>query len=175
MESTSIQMYGVLVPEWYKGYVNSIKGIEFRGVLKEQFKTTPSILKNIPSGKWDYAYAPGKWTIKQLIIHLTDAERIFAYRALRFARNDATELAGFEEDDYAVHCMSELRSPESIINEYHAVRSSTLALYDSFNDEVMMRKGIANGKEFSVGLLGIVIAGHQMHHMAILKDRYLKP
>lgn len=174
MESTSIQMYGVQVPEWYNGYVKALGDKEFLAVLKDQFKTTAAIFHNIPAHKWDFAYAPGKWTIKQLIIHMIDAERIFAYRALRFGRNDSTELAGFEEDEYAANCMSELRSPESIINEYLAVRASTLALFESFNDEVMMRKGIANGKEFSVGLLGVVIAGHQMHHMSILKERYLQ-
>lgn len=175
MESTSVQDFGVPVPEWYKGYVDALSGSDFITVLKEQFKSTPLLLKTIKEEKWDYAYAPGKWTVKQLIIHLTDAERVFAYRALRFARNDATELPGFEENDYADNCMSESRTPDSIINEYQAVRSSTIALFDNFNEEVMMRKGISNGKEFSVRLLGVVIAGHEKHHMNILNERYLKP
>jgi len=172
METTT-PTFGVQVPDWYKGYVNAIAGADFITVLKEQFNTTPAFLKNIKAEKWDYAYAPEKWTIKQLMIHLTDAERVFAYRALRFARNDATELAGFDENEYAVNCMIDSRTPDSIINEYHAVRSSTITLFDSFNEEALMRKGIANGKEFSVRLLGVVIAGHQMHHMNILSERYL--
>ncbi len=175
MESTTVQNFGVEVPEWYKGYVSALGEANFLSVMKEQLQTTPVFLKNITTEKWDYAYAPLKWNIKQLIIHLTDAERVFAYRALRFARNDATELAGFEENDYAANCMSELRTPESIINEYLAVRSATITLFESFNEEVLMRKGISNGKEFSVGLLGVVMAGHQIHHMNILSERYLTP
>ncbi|HMT28633.1 MAG TPA: DinB family protein, partial [Bacteroidia bacterium] len=101
MTENPLEKYGVEIPEWYQGYVNSIGNSDFTDVLLNQYTATPGFLEKIPVEKWDYSYASGKWTIKELLIHVIDCERIFAYRALRFARNDQTELPGFEENDYA--------------------------------------------------------------------------
>jgi uncharacterized damage-inducible protein DinB len=118
--------FGIPVPSWYKGYVTSIGNKNFMDVLLENYKSTPALLLSLTGDKWNYSYSPGKWTVKEVLLHLTDCERIFAYRALRFARNDKTELAGFDENQYAPHAHAGRRSEVSIIEEYKAVRNATL-------------------------------------------------
>lgn len=130
-------------------------------------------VQNIPLDKFDYRYAAGKWTIKDIIQHLIDAERIFAYRALRFARNDKTELSGFEENDYVDEANANKRSIQDLLTELAVVRQATLSLYKSFSEEELHRKGIASNNPISVRALGIVIIGHQNHHQRIFQERYL--
>jgi len=164
--------YGVPVPTWYQGYVNQIGDADFIEVLRKQYESTPTLLLSIPLEKWNYAYSPGKWTVKEVILHLTDCERIFAYRALCFARNDKTNLPGFDENDYAPNSAAAHRSEVSIIEEFKAVRKATITLFEYFNNEMMLRTGFANGHEFSVELVGTIIAGHELHHLQVLKERY---
>ena len=128
----------------------------------------------MPEGTLLYRYAEGKWTIKEVLVHIIDDERIYAYRALRFARNDKTELPGFDQDPYAFYSNANVRSIESIIEEYEAVRMSTITLFNGFSDDVMLRSGVANNNEVTVRALGYHIAGHELHHLNILKNRYLK-
>jgi uncharacterized damage-inducible protein DinB len=123
--------------------------------------------------KFDYQYALGKWTIKDILQHLIDSERIFAYRALRFARKDATPLPGFTEDDFANEAGGSERSIRDLLTELAIVRESTLALFRTFSDEVLKRRGEASGTEMSVRALGFVIIGHQNHHQRIFEERYL--
>lgn len=130
-------------------------------------------VQNIPLDKFDYRYAKGKWTIKDIIQHLIDAERIFAYRALRFARNDKTELSGFEENDYVDAADAGKRSIQDLLTELAVVRQATLSLYKSFSEEEVMRKGIASNNPISVRALGFVIIGHQNHHQRVFEERYL--
>jgi hypothetical protein len=121
-----------------------------------------------------YKYADGKWTIKEILVHIIDDERIYSYRALRFARNDKTELPGFDQDPYALYSNANTRTIESIIEEYEAVRMSTIALFDGLSDDAMTRSGVANNNEATVRALGYHIAGHELHHINIIKTRYLK-
>lgn len=130
-------------------------------------------VQNIPMDKFDYRYAEGKWTIKDIIQHIIDAERVFAYRALRFARNDKTALPGFEENDYVAEANSGKRTIMELLTELSAVRHATLLLFKSFNSEQMLRSGIASNNPMSVRALGFVIIGHQNHHQKIFEERYL--
>jgi len=130
-------------------------------------------VRDIPMDKYDYRYAEGKWTIKDILQHLIDAERIFAYRALRFARNDKTELPGFEENDYAAIADGDKRSIMDLLTELAVVRQATLSLFKTFKEEQLLRSGIASNNNMSVRALGFVIIGHQNHHQRIFQERYL--
>lgn len=130
-------------------------------------------VQNIPMDKFDYRYAEGKWTIKDILQHLIDAERIFAYRALRFARNDQTPLASFEENDYVEEANANSRSIQELLTELAVVRQATLSLFKSFSKEELLRKGIASNNPMSVRALGFVIIGHQNHHQRVFQERYL--
>jgi hypothetical protein len=114
-----------------------------------------------------------KWSIKEVLVHIVDDERIYAYRALRFARNDRTELPGFDQDPFALYSGADQRPIDSIIEEYEAVRMATIALYESFTDDALLRKGIANKNEATVRALGYHIAGHELHHINIIRKVYL--
>jgi uncharacterized damage-inducible protein DinB len=130
-------------------------------------------VQDIPMDKFDYRYAEGKWTIKDILQHLIDAERIFAYRALCFARNDQTRLPGFEENDYVDEANANKRSIQDLLTELAVVRQASLSLFKSFSEEELKRKGIASDNPMSVRALGFVIIGHQNHHQRIFEERYL--
>lgn len=130
-------------------------------------------VQDLPMDKFDYRYAEEKWTIKDIIQHIIDAERIFTYRALRFARNDKTDLPGFEENIYAVEANANKRSIMDLLTELSAVRHSTLLLFKTFTDEQLMLSGTANGNSMTVRAIGFVIIGHQNHHQKVFKERYL--
>jgi len=131
------------------------------------------LVHSIPDTRADHAYAPGKWTIRELLCHIMDAERIFCYRALRFARNDKTPLSGFEENDYAPQANASARSLQKIAGEMAHLRASTIDLFESFAPEMLTRKGTANKNEISVVAIGFIIPGHETHHRKILQERYL--
>jgi len=130
-------------------------------------------VQDIPMDKFDYRYAEGKWTIKEIIQHLIDAERVFAYRALRISRNDKTPLPGFQENDYIANTDSNKRHLQSLLTELAVVRQSTLALFKSFSEEQLKRVGIASNNIISVRAIGFLIIGHQKHHQNIFKEKYL--
>lgn len=130
-------------------------------------------VQDIPMDKFDYRYAEGKWTIKDILQHLIDAERIFSYRALRFARNDKTDLASFEENNYAKEADANSRSVMNLLTELLAVRQSTLALVNSFSDEQLLHTGIVSNHLISVRALLFLIIGHQNHHQNVFEKRYL--
>ncbi|WP_276497453.1 DinB family protein [Pontibacter litorisediminis] len=121
-----------------------------------------------------YRYEPGKWSIKEVLVHMMDAERIFSYRALRFARQDKTELPGFEENQYAKASKADARDINSIVAEYTSLRTATIELFKSFDEEALQQKGVASGLEVSVRALGYIILGHEVHHQKIIRERYLK-
>ena len=141
--------------------------------VKDNCTSMKKFILSLPESKLIYRYAVGKWTIKETLVHIMDTERIFAYRALRFARNDATALPGYEQDDYVPFSRANERSIADIFQEYSAVREATVTLFESFNEEEILRKGIANGNPASVRALAYQIAGHEMHHMKIIKERYV--
>lgn len=130
-------------------------------------------VREIPMDKFDYRYAEGKWTIKDILQHLIDTERIFAYRALRFARYDKTELPGYDENAFAAAVDANKRSIQDLLTEFTLVRHSTIALFKSFTQENLMSTGIASGYTVSVRALGFVTIGHQNHHLKVFKERYL--
>lgn len=161
------------VPAAYKNYVKQIEETDLLQALRISGHRTQELVHAIPLTKSDHRYADNKWSVREVLCHLMDAERVFAYRALRFARNDKTPLAGFEENDYAPLANASGRDLKKLALEMSNLRASTLDLFGSFTEEMLIRKGVASGKEISVMALGFIIAGHETHHCKILRERYL--
>jgi uncharacterized damage-inducible protein DinB len=157
---------------FYQPYIEKVRGDNLHEALVQYSRSSLAFWQAIPEDKGDYAYAPGKWTIKQLLNHLCDAERIFAYRALRIARGDETPLAGFEEDDYAKAAQVSHRTLKELVHEFQSVRSATLSLFNSFGEIELSRFGTTNGAKVSVNAIGFIIIGHTLHHEGVLKERY---
>jgi len=157
---------------YFDNYISLVKGENILDALESNFKSTRDFLKSIPEEKGDYAYAEGKWSVKQVIIHITDTERVFAYRALTIARGDNTPLPGYDENVWADNCAAEKRTLADVVEEYLSVRQSTIHLVKSFDEEMFSRKGIANNNPASVVALLYVIAGHEIHHLNVLRERY---
>lgn len=141
--------------------------------LKDNLKATRDFILSLPEEKLYFRYAEGKWTIKEILVHIIDDERIYAYRALRFARNDKTELPGFEQDDYALHSGANRRSIKDILRELGTVRRATISLFNGLDDQALTRTGVADGNKVSVRALAYHIAGHELRHVRIIKERYL--
>jgi len=143
--------------------------------LRDNFITIRNLISGLPEEKLLYRYAEGKWSLKEVLVHLVDDERIFAYRALRFARNDGTEVPGFEQDDYARYSGADQRSLDSIFEEYQTVRDSTIAMFNGFPEEAMTRSGTHTGNvnRRTVRAMAYHIAGHELRHLRIIKERYL--
>ncbi|HEX4575254.1 MAG TPA: DinB family protein [Gemmatimonadales bacterium] len=157
----------------YGPYVGRVPEDDLLAVLEQQRHETQGLLASLPEGKALYRYAPGKWSIKEVIGHLMDCERVFAYRALRFARGDQTPLSGFDEKLYAPAGTFDARPLTDLAAELDTVRQATIALFGGLDADVLARHGRANDREVSVRALGYIIAGHERHHVAILRDRYL--
>lgn len=157
----------------FTNYIRQVPGIDFMSVLQENLASTIEMMKGWNPDQWNHRYATEKWSLKEVLLHIIDTERIFSYRALRIARHDQTPLAGFEQDDYIAYLHADQRSPSSIIEEYEATRKSTLALFKNFSDEVFLYTGVAGGNPLSVLSIGFIIAGHEIHHLRIVNERYL--
>jgi len=156
---------------YFSTYINKVDENGFMAALKDlQMR---DLISGLSDSQWSHSYAPGKWTIKEALLHLMDTERIFCYRALRIARNDKTALSGFEQDDYVPKSNAHRRSKESIIEEYKAVRKSTIALFSNIDRQTLSLKGTASNSEMSVAALGFHISGHQKHHRNVIRERYL--
>jgi len=158
---------------YYKEYIDSVDD-DVISELKDQLKSFPEFLKSISPSKTNYAYAEGKWTIKEVLGHALDTERIMAYRLLRFARNDATTLAGFEENHYVNNAHFNQQDFNNMIDEFLAVRQANMFLFKSLTETELQRKGEANNAPLSVRALLFIIAGHLKHHQKILQERYLQ-
>jgi len=141
--------------------------------MAENLEATTELVTSLPEQFLLLPYAPGKWTLKEVLVHIADDERIYAYRALRFARGDKTELPGFEQDDYVLLSGANDRPVHQIMAEYAAVRQATIALFQGLPEESLLRSGVANGNRTSVRALAYHIAGHEAHHIDIVKERYL--
>jgi len=161
------------IPDYYQGYINQIEGDQIVEILESNFNELKIFLNSLPVEKHEYAYAEGKWTIKEIVNHLSDGERLFQYRAMRFARNDKTELAGFDENKYTPETNANARDFQDLMSELELVRKSAISLYKSLSPEILERTGTANKIEMSVLALGFIIAGHAKHHINVIKDRYL--
>ena len=158
---------------FYQTYIMALGDVELIEELKNGRKVLLSLFEEIPEEKLNYAYAEGKWSLAEALVHIIDTERIFQYRALCIARNDKTPLPGFDQDNYVPFSNAANRSKVDLIEEYTAVRNATIALFNSFDDEAINRIGLASGSKMSVRALGFIISGHQAHHVRVLKERYL--
>jgi uncharacterized damage-inducible protein DinB len=153
-------------------YVDLVGNGSILEILEYQQQSTYNFFVRMDPDKAGYAYADGKWTVKQVLGHMTDTERVFAYRALAFSR-EAIELPGFDQDVYMEKATFNSRTLEDLANEFKTVRESSLYLFRNFSEEQQTQKGIASGNPVSVRALAYMIAGHEMHHIKILKERYL--
>jgi uncharacterized damage-inducible protein DinB len=141
--------------------------------LEENYKATKKLVLSLSAEKLLYRYAENKWTIKEVLVHIIDDERIYAYRAMCFARGEKTPLPGFEQDDYALNSGANERDIDNILQEYEAVRRSTIALFNGLPDSAFAKTGIANNNIDSVRALVYHLAGHELHHINLIKSRYL--
>ena len=157
---------------FYHRYVESVPDGDVVELLRSGGRELLEAIRRIPEARAGHRYGPEKWTIRQVIGHLIDAERIFTYRALRFARGDRTMLPGFDENVYVETAGSDQRTLADLARELAAVRESTVLLFESLPDEAWIRHGNANGKDMSVRALAYIAAGHPRHHHRILRERY---
>ncbi|MBW4890210.1 DinB family protein [Mucilaginibacter sp. HMF5004] len=158
---------------FYATYISKVGNGDIIKILEEQMESTYQLAKNMPADKAGYAYAPGKWTIKEVWGHMADTERVMAYRALRFARNDSLELQGFDQDDYMTYSRFNERSLDDLAEEFKTLRQANMYLLKNLNAEEKQRGGLANGNYVTVNALLYIIAGHEHHHIQIVKERYL--
>jgi uncharacterized damage-inducible protein DinB len=159
--------------EFYATYISKVGDTDLiEGLIKNK-KSVVAFLNSIDSKNYDYKYAEGKWTIKELIQHIIDTERIFTNRALRIARNDKANLPGFDQDEFNPYSGANNRSKEDLISDYTASRANTISLFQSFSDEMLLSVGNASDHELSARATGFIIIGHENHHVEILKERYL--
>ncbi|CAN5222976.1 DinB family protein [soil metagenome] len=157
---------------FYQPYIDKIEGEDLSLIIGSYSEASLEFWQSIPEEMADFAYAPGKWTVMQVLNHINDAERIFAYRALRIARGDETPLAGFDENDYADAAQLHHRTLHDLIQEFQAIRASSLFLFGSFGERELLRIGTANGVPVSVNAIGFVILGHMLHHEEVMRERY---
>lgn len=160
------------MPDYFNRYINLLPDVELLEALYQTgqplFDTEASKLIALK----DMVYAPNKWTVKDIIQHLIDCERVFAYRALRFAREDKTPLPGFEENDYAKSAHSLTKSLDELLQELYILRESSILMFKGFSNEQLMREGPSNNNTTQVLAFGFTIAGHGLHHLTIIKERY---
>ena len=159
---------------YYGKYILLVPDGDILDEMSKQLEDTLVILRSIPASQAGFRYAPDKWSIKEVVGHVIDAERVFAYRALRFARNDKTPLPGYEQDDYIRNASFDDCTLDDLVAEFESVRRSTLFLFKHLTGEAWMRRGVANNNEVSVRALAYIIAGHELHHREILLNRYLR-
>jgi len=162
------------VPSFYHNYIDLVDGDDLNALFRRHVSEMQGFFEAIPDGKWDYRYAEGKWNIRELVQHIVDAERIFGYRALRFARKDQTPLAGFDENTFAAASNAGVRTKSDLMEELNAVTTATALLFKSFNGGMLDCEGVANGKSISVRAIGFVVIGHAAHHRNVISERYLK-
>ena len=161
-----------VMPEYFDRYINLVEDIDVISALEKFGIPVIQTETNNIEKLGDKIYAPNKWTVKDIIQHITDTERVFAYRALRFARKDLTALSGFDENIYASQARASDRKLEDIINDFDNVRQSSISLFKSFDEEMMLSEGISSNNKISVLAIGFMIAGHFIHHINVIKERY---
>ncbi|PWL24685.1 MAG: damage-inducible protein DinB [Fluviicola sp. XM-24bin1] len=160
---------------YFESYIGPLSSREesIAELMEISAQSFVEMLLALPEEKENYRYAERKWTIKELLQHINDTERIFQNRALRFSRKDETPLPGFDHDNYNVVAQGNDRALQSLIDEFVAVRQASITLFGSFSDEMMKEKGEANGHLISVRAIGYLVSGHQMHHQRVFEERYL--
>lgn len=165
--------YNLVYAEFYKTYVSLAEADPISKAIDKNTEEMLKLLDRIPASKIDHAYAPGKWTIKELLQHIIDAERVFAYRILRIARMDTTPLPGFDENAWAANAMVGDRRWKDMVKEFKWLRKSNMAMIDDFSKEQLDATGTASNHPVSAAALCYVLVGHVKHHMNIIEERYL--
>lgn len=163
----------IIAADYYKKYIDNVKDVSLAEALNFSKSYLEKTLAEIPIEKYDYAYTQGKWTIKQVLIHLIDTERVMACRALRIGRGDQTPLPGFDQDAFMKTIDASKKSFDKLVQEYEAQRASTILLFSSFTQTDLDRVGNASNKEVSCEALGYIIAGHDIHHCEVINEKYL--
>ena len=160
------------VPGFYHNYIRMVTEEDLLSAFQQHPKDLISFLKGIPNEKWSYRYAEGKWSIKEMIQHLIDAERIFCYRALTFARKDDKMLPGFDENHYTAVSKADQRNPKDLMEELELLQRASAKLFESFDEEKLQAEGVANNNRIYVEAIGYIIIGHCRHHLKVLQERY---
>jgi len=158
---------------YFKQYINLVEDVPIDKALTSGMERATEFYKTLSEDNWFYKYAEGKWTPKEVFLHSIDTERIFCYRALQVARSNNPILSGFDENLFVENSNANERSVADLIREYTSTRKATIALFKSFSDETMNKTGVANEKPLSVQAAGYIICGHELHHINIIKERYL--
>lgn len=161
------------VPPFYHNYIKHVDEGNLKNAFQQYQVELLALLIDVAHEQWSYRYADGKWSIKEMVQHIIDADRIFCYRALRFARKDKTELPGFDENSFAAASGADRRTKEDLLDELTTVQKSAALLFSSFNEDQLNQTGTANGDEVYVEAIGFIIIGHTLHHKNILQQRYL--
>ena len=162
----------IIPADMYNGYIALIKENDFRAAIKKNTKQFRKTLAGIPRKKYDYAYAEGKWTIRQVLQHIIDAERVFAYRALRLSRMDPTPLAGFDEQLWAAHDGGASRRWKDLVEEFNAVRKATEYFFEPLTDDQLRFTGTVRELPLNAFTVGFILPGHVAHHIRLLEERY---
>ena len=158
---------------YYEGYIDRTRGANFLQNLRDSGDDLVHFLENLPAKKWDYTYAPEKWTVQQVIQHIIDSDLVFIYRALWLARSGGGNLPGFEQDEWALATAKSKRLPQELIDDFISLRNCIVSTFKSFDESEMEVTGIASGHNVKVNSIAFIIAGHTFHHLAILKERYV--
>ncbi len=174
MSKTAIDRPGMdEYAEYFNTYVSKVPGSDILAFMNQQLESTAALLRGIDESKADFRYEPGKWSIKELIGHIIDSEKVFSYRGLAFGRNDTAALPGFDQDVWTKHANYANVPLGEIITEFEAVRRATILQFKHLDNAAWSRSGIANGNQLTTRAAAYIIAGHTEHHLRILKERYL--
>ena len=159
---------------YYERYISLVASDDIVSTLEKQAQETKALLGRLSAQQGDFRYAPGKWSVKEVLAHVNDTERIMSYRTLRVSRGDKTPIEGFEQDDYVANGKFDRRTIADLLEEFAAIRNATVQLLRHFDVEAGERLGIANQKQISARALAYIIAGHELYHRRILQEKYLK-
>ncbi|QWX85359.1 DinB family protein [Cellulophaga sp. HaHaR_3_176] len=158
--------------QFYQTYISTLEEVTILEALYSGKEELEKYIKTVPNNKWTFAYAEGKWTLAEVLLHLIDTERVFQYRALCISRGDDSKFPGFDQDIYVADSKANNRTKESLLNEFLAVRNSTIALFESYDNNDLQKWGVASNSRLSVGASGFILSGHLKHHLKILNERY---
>jgi hypothetical protein len=159
--------------EYFGTYISQVPDGDLRDIMRSQLSETIAVLSGVSDAKAEKAYGAGKWTLKEAVLHMSDAERVFGYRMVRISRGDETPLPGFDQNSWVPHSCANERALTNLVAEFAAVRASTLALVDSISPAGWLRIGTASGHKISARALAYIAAGHERHHLKITRERYL--
>jgi hypothetical protein len=158
---------------YFNRYLNHVPDGDVLEMLGTQIEETAALLEGLAPDKGEHRYAPDKWSIKEVLTHMIDVERVFAYRALRFSRNDTTPLPGFDQDPYIDACNAAERTLADLVAEFRSVREASLTLFRGMSEAMLAHRGVASGADLSVRAVPWILLGHERHHLIILRERYL--